>query len=238
MKITKLTITGADNKTNQSDLVELSEKYPFIEWAILFSKTKAGEPRYPSPEYITQLVEETDIPLAAHFCGWWAKEVLENKNYDLIRYLPDNFQRVQLNYNFKNSVGYKLADLLVFALELLAEKPDMAIILQYNKSNAEELGKFVNHFSDVLPHNIHFLYDASGGRGTVIERIDVTIGRQYTGYAGGINPENIEKICQMIVDDMEPVNTWVDLETGARTDDEFDLDKVEDIAQKASKFIV
>lgn len=232
MKINKLTITGPDDKVDQSKLVELSQEFPFIEWAILFSKAKEGQTRYPSREYIDRLTSETQIPLAAHFCGWWAKEVLENKNYELITSVSDKFKRIQLNYNFRNSVGFKLIPLNEFVSTL----ENKAIILQYNKSNAEVLTRFVNE--ETLPSNIHFLYDASGGRGTEIERIEATIGNQYTGYAGGITPDNVERICQMITDDSEQVNTWVDLETGARTNDEFDLDKVRDIALKASKFIL
>jgi len=230
MKINKLTITGADNATNQTELVNLSNEYPFIEWALLFSKHKAGEQRYPSPEYIASLVQNTIIPLAAHFCGWWAKEVLENKNYDLIRNLPLNFERVQLNYNFKNSTGYSLLALYKFA----EANPDRGIILQFNKSNKEILTEFL---VGGLPENIHFLYDSSGGNGKEIERIEATLGEQYTGYAGGINQENVDKICQMITDDAEQVNTWIDLESGARTDNEFDLVKVRDIIAKVRQFI-
>ena len=32
MRINKVTITGADDKTNQSELVTLSQEYSFIEW--------------------------------------------------------------------------------------------------------------------------------------------------------------------------------------------------------------
>ena len=42
------------------------------------------------------------------------------------------------------------------------------IILQYNKSNTQPLN---NLLGDTLPNNLHFLYDASGGRGTEIEKI-------------------------------------------------------------------
>jgi len=38
MKINKITITGADDRTKISDLVQLQKDYPFVEWGILFSK--------------------------------------------------------------------------------------------------------------------------------------------------------------------------------------------------------
>jgi len=50
MKINKLTITGADDATNQDSLLDFSNNFGFVEWGILFSKTKLGEKRYPTLE--------------------------------------------------------------------------------------------------------------------------------------------------------------------------------------------
>lgn len=230
MKINKLAIAGADDKVDQSQLVALSAEFPFIEWSVLLSVNKAGQQRYPSPEWTMKLAEK-DLSLSAHFCGWWARQVLEEKNYLLIKNFPEQFKRVQLNYNFKHSGGYNLHSLV----EFMASYPERSIIFQLNKSNTPVLRQLVQ--DEKLTPNIHFLYDASGGYGKVIERIEGTIDNQYTGYAGGLNPENIEQICQMITDDTEQVETYVDLESGVRTDNEFDLVKVRDIAQKVSKFI-
>ncbi len=230
MKINKLAIAGADDKVDQSQLVGLSAEFPFIEWSILLSKNKEGSQRYPCPEWVAEFAKN-DLPLSAHFCGWWARQVLEEKNFELIKELPESFKRVQLNYNFKNSAGYSLHSLV----EFMATYPSRSVILQLNQSNTPVLRQLVQ--DEKLTPNIHFLYDASGGYGKVIERIEGTIDNQYTGYAGGLNPENIEQICQMITDDAEQVETYVDLESGVRTDNEFDLIKVRDIAQKVSKFI-
>ena len=230
MKINKLTVTGPDDKVDQSKLVELSQEFPFIEWGILFSKTKSGDLRYPSQEWIDKLVGN-NLTLSAHFCGWWPKQVLEEKNYTLIDELHSDFKRVQLNYNFKNSTGYKLLALLDYT----RTNSQRSIILQVNKSNQPTIGDLLR---ESLTSNLHFLYDASGGRGTQIERIDATIGNQYTGYAGGLNPNNIDRVCQLITDDAESVDTWIDLETGVRNEkDEFDLDKVRQVAEIVNKFI-
>jgi phosphoribosylanthranilate isomerase len=230
MKINKLAIAGADDKVDQSELVALSAEFPFIEWSILLSKNKEGSQRYPSPEWVAELAKK-DLPLSAHFCGWLARQVLEEKNYELIKELPETFKRVQLNYNFRHSGGFHLQPLV----EFMASYPSKSIIFQLNKSNTPVLKQLVQ--DEKLTPNIHFLYDASGGYGKVIERIEGTIDNQYTGYAGGLNPENIEAICQMITNDPEQVETYVDLESGVRTDNEFDLSKVRDIAEKVAKFI-
>jgi len=228
MKINKLTITGADDATNQDSLLDFSNNFGFVEWGILFSKTKLGEKRYPTLKYINSLPKE--LNLSAHFCGWWAKEILENKNYHLINELAPNFKRIQLNYNFKHSTGYKLFSLLTY----LNEHPDRSVILQYNNSNSTELDRLLQ---EDLPQNLHFLYDSSGGRGTTIERIDVSLGSSYTGFSGGLNPDNMSTICTMVVEDAEEVDVWLDLETGVRTEDVFDLVKVKSVLETTHKFI-
>ena len=37
MKLTKVTLTGADDFTDPKRLIEISREYPFVEWGILFS---------------------------------------------------------------------------------------------------------------------------------------------------------------------------------------------------------
>lgn len=225
MKINKVTITGADDKTDIKDLVVLTEKYPFVEWGILFSNSR-GKQRYPSENWVKE-VTKLNLPLSAHFCGWWARQVLEEGNYSLIEQ-AEGFSRIQLNYNFARSRGWKLKDLIEWA-----EESPKDIILQLNKSNKPII-------SDLEPPKaINFLYDASGGRGTVIGAIEPPMDGSYTGYAGGLSVENIDHICKLITesDDGEDTEVWIDLESGARTNDEFDLTKVEEILRISSKYI-
>lgn len=229
MKIDRLTITGPDDTTSPEDLARLSAKYPFIEWGILFS-LNTERPRYPTTSQIEAFVK-ADIPLSAHFCGWFPRSVLQDGNYELITKLPPQFKRVQLNYNFKNSAGYNIPKLL----EYVKAHPERSIILQNNKSNKSTIMPLVE---EDLPSNLHILYDASGGWGKEIERIDATVGKQYTGYAGGLKVDNIERICKMIVEDAEDATVWIDLESGARDEnDRFDLHKVEQLAEITVKFI-
>ncbi len=222
MKINKVTITGADDNTKIEDLIRLSNKYPFVEWGILFSNGREGSQRYPSSQWIHE-VTKFNLSLSAHFCGWYPRQVLENANYDLIKNL-NGFNRVQLNYNFKNSKGWDLG-------RLLSTELPINVILQYNKSNADIIEN-----ADI-PNNFHILYDASGGRGTEIQSIEPTVKGLYTGYAGGLNPDNTDRICQMISNHGDSSEVWIDLESGARTNDEFDLVKVEKILEIASKYI-
>ena len=80
--------------------------------------------------------------------------------------------------------------------------------------------------------HIAMLLDKSGGQG-----IDTPIGapayapKVHLGFAGGINPDNV-------IDKMREITRlhvgrfWIDMESGVRTDDRFDLDKVEDVCKK------
>lgn len=230
MKIDRVTITGADDKTNPIDLKTLSDTFPFVEWGILYSKSKEGSQRYPSQDWIESLLEIDGIDLSAHFCGWWVKEVLENQNFDLITSLNSRFKRIQLNYNFKNSRNWDLAPLVEYAFS----HPERSFILQLNKSNLYTITELT---SKEIPDNIHFLYDASGGNGSKIKSIEIPMQNHYTGYAGGIGSDNIQEICSLISENENYDTVWVDLESGARIDNEFDIPTVENILNSSKNFI-
>lgn len=55
MILDKVSITGADDSVNPKDLVELSEEFPFVEWAILLSKSRMRSNRYPSLNWMYDL---------------------------------------------------------------------------------------------------------------------------------------------------------------------------------------
>jgi hypothetical protein len=61
--------TGVDNLTPISQLIEISERYPFVEWGVSFSSANMGQPRYPTLEWITQFLELSPYSRkAAHLC--------------------------------------------------------------------------------------------------------------------------------------------------------------------------
>ncbi len=228
MNIDRVTITGADDAVDIQDLAELSMVYPFVEWGILCSIRKTGTERYPKRDWINKLAAKSGVDLSAHFCGWFASEVLENQKFSLIDSLPECFKRIQLNYNFAYA-KHDLRPLLMYA----RETPERCIILQENKTNSHVLNSFR---IDTLPDNIHFLYDSSGGRGKEIEHIQPPF-KNYTGYAGGISLENIDNIFQKTGIHANPYNCWIDMESGVRTDNKFDLEKVKAILETSGKWI-
>ena len=239
MKINKVTITGADDKTSHLELVRLSKKYPFVEWGILFSASKVGANRYPSIRWIEKLREvKTEFDkdaepgkkmyLSGHFCGKYSRDVMSG-TFSEIDFYKGMFKRFQLNFNFK-AAPYK-KDLL---LDGMKNRYDETIfILQYNKSNASDIDEIIKDYG---ASNLHCLYDASGGRGKVISEIKEAL-PVYTGYSGGLNLENVEGVCKIITEHENPVHCWIDMESGVRTNDELDLGKVEKVLETCSKFI-
>jgi phosphoribosylanthranilate isomerase len=234
MKINRVTITGADEDVNILDLIKLNELYPFVEWGVLFSAMREGDPRYPGPSWRGIIANTKKLDnLSAHFCGWWATQVLIAQNFDLITNLHPSFRRVQLNFNFEKSHGFHLEALARYA-ELHYNK--RSIILQFNKANEQTIVNWIGR--KVLPKNIHFLYDASGGRGKPISKIYPPFHGNYTGYSGGLRPENIEDVAKEITSQSNyPDEVWLDLETGVRTEDRFDLEKVNLVLSAVKNYI-
>ncbi len=237
MRLSRVTVTGADNNTDPKHLIELSKEYPFVEWGILFSKKRINESRYPFKYYGYTLkslasAHGVDVKLAAHICGNWTREFFLGdfsfKNYfGEISYF-DIFKRVQLNFNSTNS-PYDLDKVL----KIVGSHFFTNFIFQHNHSNLNLCNKIIGKLD-----NIQFLYDSSGGRGTSRNEWTYPIKGHFTGYAGGLNPTNLEHHLELINSVTEPTEKiWIDVETGVRNNqDELDLQKVKDFLMIASKY--
>lgn len=76
---------------------------------------------------------------------------------------------------------------------------------------------------------VQMLFDRSGGTGKVPDTWPRHPGGGVqVGYAGGINPDNVLDVIDAIGPDGP---YWIDMESGVRTDDWFDLDKCEAVLQ-------
>ena len=221
MHIDRVTLTGIDDFTDTSRLVELSTRFPFVEFGVLFSSV-TGRARYPHPEKISEFTEKLGS-LSAHFCGWYPREVLEKKNYSLLTKTGVDFDRIQLNYTF----GKEKQQLFLSLIDWLEDNRHVTVIIQKNHINAEVLWNCQKRLEGL--DNFHVLYDASGGNGVEIEKIEAPFFKHYTGYAGGIDVYNIREICKLITKAEwdESWDVWIDMESGVRTDNKFDLRKAE-----------
>lgn len=237
MKLSYVTLTGADETVDPQDLAKISEKYPFVEWAILFSQSKAGVPRYPSWDWVERLLEvqETSkMNLAAHLCGKWVDDIFETGE---ITFLRDNacskaFRRIQLNMNGDRL--RKALDSLSFVLAV--EKANHLIILGGNYDSVDVDEAF---FYDYM---INPLFDASGGRGIEAKVWSRPFNSLMTpGFAGGLGPDNVVDEVKRIAEVAGDI-AWIDMETKLRTKsgsvDRFDLNKCEQVLEAMKPWAV
>lgn len=221
-----LTITGADDSVDPTELVKLSEQYPFVEWAILFTATAMGKDRYPTLGWRNSLIgatmdTKTHVGLAAHICGSFVDERLRSKEY-LTTEIEMFYRRVQFNrFNHEN-----LGQVLEYS-----DKSSSPVILPCSTKTKPLLDLITDK------SRLQVLFDNSGGRGVFINEFpDPPKDFHLCGYAGGVDENNIESVLAQLGVKFGSKPFWVDLESGARTNDKFDLAKVKRILEKANKY--
>lgn len=223
-----VTITGADDDVDPQDLADLSREFPFVEWGILRSTKREGTPRYPSRKWVRGLGDKLSR-LSLHLCGEDSRQAqlgLVDTWYDTY---PTIFTRIQIN-------GYKVADGPV-GLKRASTKliHGETLILPFND---EANTVSVATDAATIP-GAEILFDPSGGRGVEPFRWpsrppcsrDTCLVGIPMGYAGGIGPDNVVDVLR----DIGPVRpTWIDMESGVRTDDKFDLAKVRRVLEQVA----
>lgn len=256
MKLFCVTMTGADDRTDPKDLARLSQAFPFVEWGILLSKGRAGQPRYPSADWIASLarVQDIDHPfnpspapmrLSAHLCGATMRDFLSGitfSGYDEGAWVAPHgldesrfnrlFDRAQVNVNITRE---KLDDSQLRAmLAGWCESMDGALITQHNQANANAWSVLQEQdFSlggVVRAHQI--LHDASGGRGLSPATWAPPIAGMLNGYAGGIGAHNAVETLEHLSEIVGDGYIWIDMENALRdADDRFDIRAIEDLLQ-------
>lgn len=205
------TLTGVDENTSIEDLVDLSEGFPFVEWGVLISPARQGQPgRYPSIEFAHELFGElpNHVRLAIHFCGQAVPDLINGSHSRLLQLLASRRGRAQLNFNqSKNPVD------LVRLRALMYAHPQVTFITQDNESNVE----VTRAFHGALNHAI--LFDSSGGRGIAPGRWPAALSEVPCGYAGGLGPNNVADEVDRIARAAGARPAWIDMETSLRTQD-------------------
>lgn len=230
MKLYTVTITGADDKTNPQDLVALTEKYPFVEWAILLSASKEGSARFPTVEWIEGLKSYQDqLRLSGHLCGRWVRDLKKGR----LTFREERptiwqmFRRCQLNMGGQYEID---AEGFLDAIALLHDKQ---IILQVNSMQNEILIQALAARVNAVP-----LFDLSGGRGICPDSWPQPAECERCGYAGGLGPDNLESQLKQLSEAVGDHEVWVDMETKVRTDEVLDLNKVERCLQIAEEYVI
>lgn len=232
MKLTRVTITGADDTVDPNALVELSSEFPFAEWGVLYSGKRERSPRYPSLGWRKELASRAGgLHVSLHCCGADSRSVMAGDT----SFLPSElvlFRRIQLN----GFSAFRLPGLIV-AREWHGIRE---IILQCADGEAMMRAKELIDQNDY--QGVSVLYDPSGGTGKPIDAFPSWRPGEgpRVGFAGGISPSNVVNVlmsvCSPITYDQE---TWIDCESGVRDEhDRMDLGKVRAVLEAAKEFVV
>jgi phosphoribosylanthranilate isomerase len=221
------TFTGVDVRTDLGRVIEMASAYPFLEFGILLSRTPEDkDPRYPQFRQIADMVERLcgRAKLALHVCGRavgeFVREPPKGSAYagqDIHDLIAAGIGRVQLNFNFER-FGLSLEE-----IEAAVQRTDAKVITQHFPANTAVT------FGITAP-NHQVLYDASGGRGVAATGYDMPFAGKYTGYAGGLGPDNAAAAVAAIKSIIGDDDVWIDMESRIRTDGYLDLDKCGGVA--------
>lgn len=211
MVINKITLTGADEDVSYDYMQDLYKRFPMIEFGILLSENSGLKPRYPSTQWIENLPD--NLPLSLHICGNTFPSPKESSS--------KKFRRIQINTDLSVADDDNLNDFL----DIINKYFNHKLIFQYNEDNKSFLERLF-----LKTNNFHILYDSSLGKGKFIgDILPPPFHDVYTGYAGGINPDNILDIVKQIIKIDVGVAVYLDIESGIRTNNKWDNDKVERI---------
>jgi phosphoribosylanthranilate isomerase len=231
MKNLKLvSFVGVDEKTDFSELEKISNAFAglgFVEWSVLYSDSKSvgNYVRYPSYKFCKDFLERSAatnyVHSSLHLCGSVIERYLKQEK-DVME-LCEKAHRIQLNTNIRDFPSYeKLTNDLMNVMSVRGHN----IVLQENKTKRNFNLSFLKTIPKSLYSQVSLLHDGSGGFGREITQIDTPSPNFFTGYAGGINPENVAKIVNLI-ENTNPNDTryYIDMESGVRTDNIFSLEK-------------
>jgi hypothetical protein len=140
------------------------------------------------------------------------------------------FSRVQVNATAANGVFVDQSLLSNYAQNLrsaIESVPQIEWIFQLNEET-RPLWALISADGDV-PGNMSVLFDASCGKGVLTTSIEppLTNPDVMCGYAGGLAPETLAQVLNMIIDQCEGKPVWVDMESSLRIamSDKFVMDK-------------
>ncbi len=102
---------------------------------------------------------------------------------------------------------------------------DAEVIIQQRTGKTELFERSLWAVGDEWPRKVSMLIDDSGGQG-IDSPINIYPSVYKIGYAGGINPDNVADKLTYLLENIHKGSFWIDMESGVRTDDWFDLDKV------------
>lgn len=233
-----VSFVGVDERTNLNDLLKVPNIRldEFNEFSILFSdsKSKQNHIRYPSYEFCKNFLEwgsSRAIHPSLHLCGSVIERYLKQEKN--VMELCEKAHRIQLNMNIRNFPSYeKLTTDLISVMTTHKHY----IVLQENKTKRNFNLSFLKTIPKSLYSQVSLLHDGSGGFGREIAQIDPPDPNFFTGYAGGINPDNVVKIVNLIENNnSKNLQYYIDMESGVRIDNIFSIEKCQQIIDNLKK---
>lgn len=221
----KLSITGADNLVPVADLKQMVQAYPSLELAVLYFPEKENQARNPGVEWRNEFFET--IPkenTAIHLCGKDVFDTILSADFATSSVFQElkKTERIQININARKDI-FSHEDIQQIYTILLQH--GFTLILQYHERSKDWILPYITpkHLD-----NVHILLDASLGKGVTPDTFEVPEELKALnypiGFAGGLNPENIGRVYAQ-VKPLHLTRYWLDLESGARTDNLFDMYK-------------
>lgn len=203
-----ITFTGADDRTDYRDMVELGRAYP-VEFGILMSPAQVGGPRYPSPTWTAGLRDHEGLSLSAHICGGYARHC-----------------------RAKGTLGWSLAPLFAevkfcrMQINGPTEGIDLGMMVDLSRrAGSKIILQSTDQHTFPKEEKVEWLFDVSGGKGLEPETWPMQKNPlQGVGYAGGLSPDNISNRIEIFR--TLATNYWIDMESGVRdSNDRFDIKK-------------
>ena len=219
-----LTFTGVDAKTDMAHLVDISARYPKVEFGVLVgSGTSKWLDRgiFPSLKIVSDLTK-LNIPMAIHLCGRYSRSVMHSMS-DRILDLCEGFNRVQVNLHGDEFSPYYIQvsdEVKQFAARVSCK----SVIIQHRDDWIKV---------PIINKRIEYLFDRSGGAGREAfgEWPEPSLNLPRMGYSGGIGLRNINRAMKF-VNTRPELRFWLDMEGNVRVDGLFDLGTVEAICEK------
>lgn len=219
MRLKHITFTGIDAKTDIQDLIDIQREFPIAEFGVLTSyHWYENGNRYLNPQFLHALTGR-ELNLALHICGSMAIHAADgcweaiNKHTEGCLVLG-LFQRVQLNVANRQDIPPSLCCTPDSKTEVIIQQQPGHDGFYKNSRHARSVRQLIS-----------MLIDGSGGQG-IDSPISIYPSPYKVGYAGGFNPDNVAEKLSFLLQNVRMGEFWIDMESGVRTDDWFDTDKV------------
>lgn len=240
IKFQRVTFTGADDSVRGVELRQFVQRChlpSFIEFGILVGEGKGGRLRFPCAKRIDEFMYDlagAGCFLSMHICGKWVREICNGDWSGPMQCygakVLTRFDRIQLNFHGLPH----LVEVPRFLSGIRRMDRIGDIILQMDGVNDALLAE-----CHAVGINAFPLFDLSHGAGVLPEAWPPAHPRSFTGYAGGLGPENIDEQLPMIASAAGDREFWIDMETRVRShyDQQFSLTKCREVMEGINRYL-